>query len=64
MNTIILLVEQDRIGLREGVEGLQDGVEGLRAFCAVQQESLLWGFDELGLPRLEDARSARVLCLA
>lgn len=47
--------------LRQSVEGLQHCVQCLGAFCAVENQGLLGGFDELRLPRFQDTRSARVL---
>lgn len=45
------------------MEGLQHGVQRHRTFRSVQHQRALGGLDQLGLLRLEDARSARVLGL-
>jgi hypothetical protein len=64
VQVLILLVEEDRVRLRQVMESLEDGVQGLWTFCTVEDQGLLRGFDELGLPRFQDARSARVLGLS
>jgi hypothetical protein len=61
---LILLVEENRVRLRQVMESLENGIQGLGTFCAVEDQGLLGGFDELGLPRFQDARSARVLGLS
>ena len=60
MQVLVLLVKKDIVGLRQSMEGLQHGVERLGAFCAVENQGLLGGFDELRLPGFENTRSARV----
>jgi hypothetical protein len=64
VQVLILLVEENRVRLRQVVESLENGIQGLGTFCAVEDQGLLGGFDELGLPRFQDARSARVLGLS
>lgn len=61
VQVLVLLVEKNVVRLRQSVEGLQHGIECLGAFCAVENQGLLGGFDELRLPRFQDTRSARVL---
>lgn len=61
MQVLVLLVEKNVVGLRQSVEGLQHGVQRLGAFRSVENQGLLGRFDELRLPRFQDARSARVL---
>lgn len=60
VQVLVLLVEKNVVGLRQSMEGLQHGVQRLGAFCAVENQGLLGGFNELRLPGFQDTRSARV----
>lgn len=61
VQVLVLLVEKNVVRLRQSVESLQHSVQCLGTFCAMENQGLLGGFDELRLARFQDTRSARVL---
>ena len=54
MDVLVLLVQQDRMRLGEGVEGLEDRVEREWTLGAVKEEGLFSVFHELRLTGFDD----------